>query len=314
MEIKAYGFEIKQKSLPSAFGIEQLFLAIENCSGKPVDSQSLLRIAAGKVSIKFNKQEEEWWAGMVVRAKDVKSFNKIVEDGGKLTLTSEMLKDGKMADVSCYICHPKSGRGLLSVYHTGPSLRLFEVILKRTFRRDRRFSRERALRAATTESKKSIRESYAGALFFSQLVHEGDLKGLLKTLKTTSTVEARFSDNVLRKKIFGKLERKSSTKVVQFKFPPAFSLDDELIDEIVKADRENPSLFARVKGVGEDGEPLIINSDLTPRLVFGSVDYDKMLGDIKLDLNDWQPVIRDSPLIKWLLELTFNKETRSKLI
>lgn len=315
MNVITYGFAIDHKKLPDKMSADDVFLAIENNGGKAVDRKGLIRTSATTVTLKYDGNDEDWWAGMILRAKDIASFNHLTEDNGKLTLTSTDLSDGKIAEVAFFIANKSTGSGLLASYHGAPGLPIFKVLARRLFnaRRKERFMEELD-QAESGKEKKALRDGYKGDLAISQLVRTDSLKDLLKELKKVDSFEARFTSVATGAQKFSLLRAKSSTQALKLAFPPDFTFDDALANELVQEIATDDALFVKVKGADQSGGPAVVSSDLARnKMIFGIEDYAKLLGGLSLDLTDWAPTISKSSVVKWLLREATSGSTRVKL-
>lgn len=314
MNVIIYGFAIDRAKLPDKMSPDDMFLAIESNGGKTVDRKGLIRTSATTVTLKYDGQDEDWWAGMILRAKDVASFNHLIEDNGKLTLTSTELSEGKIAEVAFFVANKSTGSGLLASYHGAPGLPIFKVLARRLFnaRRKERYMQE--LEHVKGKAKKALHDAYKGDLVISQLVRTDSLKDLLKELKKVDSFEARYTSVATGAEKFSLLRAKSSTQALKLAFPSDFTFDDALANELVQEIAADAALFVKVKGADQSGDPAVVSTDLAQnKMIFGVEDYVKLLGGLSLDLTDWAPTISKSSVVKWLLREANSGSTRVKL-
>jgi hypothetical protein len=315
MKIRVYGYRIVAEELPKAMEAIDAHSALINNAGSPIDKKGLIRGGGTKIECDFDGKKEEWWGGLILRARDATSINELVDEDGKLTLTARQLKGRKIAEVSYYLAHPTTGNGLVAVYHTGPGVSTLEYVLRRLFGQFGKDQRSVALAQAGTdrEKRKEIIESYKGSFGFSQLTREEDLVDLLKELKRISAIEFRFS--TVRKtggNLFAKLKAQAKMETERLVFPLDFVLDDDLSQEFLQGLANTDVVDASIEGPDmSTGKRRIVNSDLIRnKLLFAEDEYDTMLGDLKLDLSDWGANIEASPVIRWMKKLTKNANTR----
>lgn len=315
MNIRIYGFQIDRKQLPPAMSASHIFSAIEANAGKPVDKNGLVRMSATSADWEFDQKAETWWAGMILRARDTKSFNQLNEENGKLKLTSKQLEGGKIAEICYFIANKTTGSGLLASYHTGPGLPVFSAFASKLFNDARsEFLKIALLSALTAKEKKITNANYRGKLRFTQLVRSEDLKTLLKQLKKVSSMEIQYSAVAANGSRFSRLKASAITEAIKLSFPAGFALEDEIADELISELGANQEMEAKVFGKDERGAKMVVSSDLLRnKMIFAESDYDEMLGDLELSLDDWAPTIQGSKVVKWLLRQTSHAPTRMKI-
>jgi len=314
MKIHVFGFRIETNDLPPAMNATDGFVALQSNAGKPLDKKELIRGGATTIPNRFDGKNEEWWGGLVLRARDAKSFNQLVTDNGKLKLTAHHLGDGKIAELCYCLAHPTTGHGLIAAYHTGPSLPTLGWVLKRLFGNVVKERRSAGIKAADKDriKKQEIIEGFKGDFKLSQLMRGGSLKEILKELKRVTAVEVTYSTVTMSGgRLFKKLKAQACSETEKLVFPTDFIFDDTLADELIKDMCDSNVTDAAIEGPDTTGQKRRFSCDmLRNKLLFAEEEYDNLLGSLDLDLSDWDTHIRQSPVISFMQKLINKPENR----
>lgn len=317
MKIRAFGFQIDKKKFPKALTPSDVFIAIEANAGAPLDKKELIRISGTTVSQErpaTNGGNMDWWAGMLIKARDAQLFNQLKPIDGKLRVSAEDLGDTKLVEICFFIAHKETGNGLLAVYHNAPGWSLFRPLVKKLFNAHK--EKRRTVETAGIKDR-TVLKGYSGVLELKQLIREGTLKSLLKEFKRVQSTEIAFAvvnDNVAGP--FSRLRQGAKSESVRFTFPPDFILDDETIDEMEKTSADpDDNTKIRVAGYDANNKSFSVSSDMARnKTIFAERDYDELMKGLSLDLDDWAPTIKASPIVNWLLEQTLHPKLQAKLL
>jgi|GEM_PF-5505341 len=315
MNIKVFGFKIDKNALPPAIDPSMVFKFVELNAGNPVGKAGLLRISVTEVDWNFDGKPEKWWAGMILKSRDAQTMPRLGKDAdGTLTLTSEDI--GETAEIGFFIGHPTTGNGLIACYHSGPSFIIFRALMKKLFLNNRKLLKDAEFPEHGTNAERlAVTQRYKGGLSISHLPREGSLKEFLKSFRHLSMMELGDSFTSDKTGLFSKWKDKAKSQTLRLKLPPDLVLTDEMLQELESAiadDQKRADL--RITGIHRlFGRQTVSGDMLSNKMIFGEDGYDKLLGKIKWKLNDWGPAIKSSEVIKWLLRLTSDPTTRSRL-
>lgn len=317
MIVRAYGFLVDASVLPPAMPIDSAFVGLRDHGVGPLDKKETVHGTATLVKHSFRNVEQDWWAGIVLRARDAKSFSKLVKADGKLHMTAEELKDGKIAESSYFLAHPTSGRGLIATYWGSPGVPAVTWALKKAFA-----ARQTLLRQAATAEVTGIKEKakvaldYRGALKIIPQIREGRLSDYLKDLKRTHSADIKIGAVEEANRMFRAVPPKSVTRTEHYVFPPDFTFTQEMALAAELELAENEGMEATFTGINARGHPETISSvDMKNKLVFGSTEYDELHGDFfAFNHDEAGSNIGDSPVINWLKRILNHATIHQNLV
>ncbi len=290
---------------------------IEN-AGQPLGKKHLIHAGVTNIPILYDGQEENWYGGLICRARDAKSFNQLIEENGNLVLTAKQLEGGnKIAELCYFLAHPETGNGLIACYYGGPGVSTLEKVLRNMFGRTRRSQLKAALAEAGSDKgqRDAILERHKGVLKLSHLVQSGSLKDMFRELQRVTSLELRLSTVETKTGLFSKMKAKAVTETKKLNFPPDFDFDDELMEELLNGIDETDVEGATLMGKNQRGASKSISSDmLKNKLIFDEKEYDELLGNFTLQLRDWDATIMESAVIKWLKVISRTSANRSILL
>lgn len=310
MKIKLLGYNIDKTTFPEALKRSDIYEHISTLNGLAVTKTFL--IGTTQVRVPVATGVEKWWGGMSLRIRDAKAFNKMVSTAGKVTLKAEKLEDNeKLAEVNFFVAHPETGSGLFSYYSGSSSLIGFGLGLRRAFADYRSALRKGALKAAPVKDRPEISKKYAGILDVGQLCQNKDLKTLVASLAKVKSCELRLSSVVSRQTLFRGVAQFAKSESVRF----ALSDDVDPLefgDAVEEAAKGEEVESIAVRGLDSHGVSQTYKA-VENALSFGELDYDSVMGDIRLDLSDWATSIKDSPIIQKLAATAAGNKTHALL-
>ena len=307
MNIRAFGFRPVLKHLPQCIAHGDAFDALNVNGGAPIDKKGLLLGSATKCNWQIGGKSETWWAAMLVKARDSATFNQLVNQNGVLRLTARQLDSGKLAEVAYCIAHPVTGAGLLACYHQGPGFGVLNAVSRKLISQRTKELRQTALDQLSeadkdyAKKKEAIRKDHTGHFENGFICRTDDLPTLVRDLKEINSVEVTYSGVGFKEGLFSRLRRAATAQTEKLCFPPDFMLDptmeQELRSDLLSTDYEE----VRVAGRDAHKDRRIYSSEMVKnKFLFGETDYDGLLGDLELDLSDWDASIRSSKVVEWL--------------
>ncbi|MCW1885540.1 hypothetical protein OKA04_12440 [Luteolibacter flavescens] len=264
----------------------------------------------------FRNVEQEWWAGIILKARDARSFSKLVRAGGAIRMTAEELKDGKIAESAYFLAHPTSGRGLVATYWGAPGGTTIERALKKTFTARQKTLRQEALSAATSDKDRAaILKHYKGALRVKAQIRDGSMAEYLKDMKTKS-LDIKITSVENRDRLFRTAPPKSVTRTEHYVFPPNFAFNSELAEAAELEISQLEGVEATFKGVNSKGAPQTVsNVELKNKLVFATAEYDELHGDFfAFNHDEHGSNIAESPVIDWLKKVLNHGSVHQNLV
>lgn len=300
MKVKIYGFSVNSSKLPSAVNAPQFFGSVTSLPWLSVGKNYKLGVAT--VQVPTASGPETWMAGMSIKVRDAKAFNKLIDDNGQLTLTSENLEENaKLAEVNFFIAHPATGNGLYCYYSSSVSLMMFSLMMKRAFREYVRTVRDAAVKATPVKQRKAVRATFKGELDIGQLCQVKDLKALVAALAAVKSCDFRFNTVVSEKTLFRGIAERSKNETIKFAL-----MDDadvgELAEAIDKASADDSVDEITVRGTDAGGNAQTYHIEENA-LQFGDFEYDDYMGNLQLNLNNWAHSIKNSSVIAKLVAI-----------
>jgi hypothetical protein len=310
MKIKLLGYNIDPSFFPSALGRTDIYQHL--CQPNGLAVSKTFQVGTTKIPVHTATGTEQWWGGMSLRIRDAKAFNKIVSNGGHITLTAERLgQNEQLAEVNFFIAHPVSGSGLFSYYTGSSSLMSFGGGLQRAFRTYARELRDITLKQTPVKERAAMRKTFAGVLQLGQLCQTKDLKALVAALAKVKTCELKLSRVITKQRIFRGIAQYAESEVIRFALMDDVDPDD-FGDEVAAVASARNVESVTVRGVDAHGVPQTYHA-IENALSFGEMDYDTMMGNIQLDLNDWPASIKASAIIQKLAATASGHTTNALL-
>jgi len=315
MRLRVFGYSFDKDGLPPALTRTALFESLSQ-TGERALRNGTFQIAATEVSHGLGAKAEKWWGGILLKVRDARGFNKLIRDqDGKRKVTAEKLKaNEEIAEVNFFIAHPVTGSGLYAHYHQSASLVSdFRWVCYKTFDEHRKECRNAALAAdgLSNSEQKAIRARYQGTLSLNQLVRSEQLKALVKTLKKVNSVTVKVVMVQTNERLFRGIQQQASSRSVKFTFPSDQSVA-RLADDVGDVSGSDQIQALSVSGITPSGRERTLNLNKNP-FVFEEWDYDEAMGNMELDLDDWEDSIASAPVIKRLIEVAKDVKVRQLL-
>ena len=312
MDIRVYGFFLDQDGLPDAMEATSVFEAMGD--GKPKSIGKYYTFGVRNLTFGSGSNKEDWWAGIILKVRDSKAFTKLTNKDGKRMITAETLRDDEqLAEINFFIANPANGSGLYAHHYQSASIINFNLICGHVFEGKRREHVNRIQEDQNLDPKqrKAELKRYRGRLKVGILSRPDGFSELVTELKSVNSLEVRFKTVQLTNTMFRGIEAKAKSELVRFTFPPAVSAD-EIADTISQITGSQDVEEAIAVGRGKDGASHRLYLSENPH-VFDTLDYDKWIEDLSLDLDDFSSSIEKSKLVKHLHKISTGKEVRRLL-
>lgn len=303
MKMRVLGFSWNEKSLPAAVPAVTVFERIEAVSGVEFKDQ------IGAVTTMGN-----WWAGVIVKIRDAKSFTKMRKEKGVVVVSTEELKEGEhLAEANFFLAHKSNGHGLYSYHYRSSALLTdFANFCARRFQEVAKERRDLALKepiALTQKQKKAIRKEFNGKLLIEQIVKPGGFAQRIKTLQRINRLEANLVSFELKNRRFKPL----STYAKRSKIIMSFGLNAPM-GVVASAIEDSMDIFSDAKVIGEDiGGLEQVYKMFHDAQVFEEYDYDESMREMELRFDALPDFIKCSPVIAKMHMLASMPSTQKML-
>lgn len=286
MQVRLLGFSLTSDCEPLSFDDYVNHMISEH--GKPHELGEHNRF------IFFNTTHSEaYYVGLVVTAKDQKTFCELVNKSGKFVVkVNELDANSSLMDFNFFVINKKTGFGMYQYYHQSLSLNSFGYFNAQFFSK-LRDDRVRAEISATpnnerTASKeKSIKIKYKGRLSWEILVRKENLKDLIEELQRVKAFEYCFASLTADEPEFKPLKndvRKERTKLTFYPKSSVKSLASAISNIVNKLDVNS----GKVIGTDMDGIERVLQITNNPDN-FGEYSYDDLAPKINsLNVDDFE--------------------------
>lgn len=306
MKVKTFGFRWK-KPLPGELSIQRFFQYIAEGNHAIGDEYEIFLCQETVLG-------SRWWVGVVLRIRDSKNYTALKRSPqGKRILTAESMSDGRLVEPSFLIAHPRTGNGLFSAHHLSASLPTFSFITEVKFRGFKDFEMASALEDAESKAEeRRIKNEFKGKLELIQFCHPKDFKALVNQFDKISRAEWTVSDLGSRHRLFHALSARAKSRKFILTYDDQWANLDGLSSEIAgTAAHDNVSeikVTGRVKGEERD---VFLHKDT--KQVLGERDYDGIVNEMSLDLDDWRSSLAKSKVISWLVSLANDADVKFQI-
>jgi hypothetical protein len=312
MKLRVFGFTFDKNQLPPAMLAPEIFDLMQRTPGTYYGKR--FQCGTKKLTVKGKDGNEEWWGGIILKVRDAKTFTKLAEVNGNLTITAETLADNeKLAEINFFVAHSATGSGLFTHHYQAASLGNFRWLCARIFD-DERKARIKTIAAnkdlKPIERKRQTKE-LKGRLWLSQLCQEEGFKALIKKLKSVKSFEVQLTTVKTRERLFRGISERAVSETVCFNFPTDVDVDalSDAISNVVDTEDVGDAWVSGTSPSTGKTERVKLEENF---LVFGEMDYDESM-NLQLDLSDWGKSIESSALIDSLIKFTRAKTTHQLL-
>ena len=265
--------------------------------------------------IALNKKGE-YWTGVFIRIKDVSSFCKLMKDGGRMKLTSQLLEDdSKMVDVNFFIIHETTGRGLYQHYHQSSWINPFCHFCKTHYDLLVKEFRESLATQARVEKWKrtKLRDKTKGlkSLRYEIIPKPGSFPEFVKAMQKIRKISFEYSTYDLTDNPLRVVARYAHRARHHFSFGKHINLE-ALKNDFLGQVKSNAYKSARVEGL--DASEMEVVYNLTRNYdYFGEYEYDDIIKEADLDFENIHASLNDSKMIQRLLNLA-KKQSVSRIL
>jgi hypothetical protein len=261
-------------------------------------------------------RDGDYWRGILLSIRDVKSFAKIQENGGSFTITTQELeKDTRPVDFNFFIINAKTFTGLYQYYHHSASINAFCYIVKKHYDQHRKDAMDAEIRELgenpSNKLRLSVIEKYKGKLRYQTLMRPEGFEACLAALKRIKLLEfqcAEFKPEIEEYRPLSGLAKRITHKII--------FQNDSVVGQIVAPikrmiDRKS-LLKARAIGIDNNDIEQIykLENDLA---TLATYDYDQMARGVQLDSNNLPKTINDCQITLALLKLAEGKTMKATL-
>lgn len=312
MKLRVFGFTFDKTVLPEAMSAPEVFDLMQSTPGTYYSKR--FQCGTKRIKTMHKGVEEDWWAGILLRVRDAKSFMKLAEENGKLRITAESLGDNeKLAEVNFFIAHPQTGSGLFTYHHQAASLGNFRWLCYKIFNdeRKKRISAINNDKDLKSKEKRQRIASLRGKLSLSQLCREEGFTDLIKKLKSVKSFEVKLTTVKTKERLFRGIAEKAVSETLCFNFPTDIDVANlsDAIGKVVDEDDVDSASVSGTNATTGESERFKLENNY---MVFDEMDYDESM-NLQLDLSDWGNSIESSLLIEKLLKVACGRSTRQLL-
>lgn len=284
MKIRFHGFRIYPGGgLPLAEFGELLKAASSGKKEYLFNDHNRLFLCEGDV-------DEEFYTGLLITAKDQRSFPQLLNEEGKLSIkVSELAEGSRLMDFNFFVINKKTFCGLYQHYHASCSLAQFGVFLRQEFYKPEQekralekikslmatggFSREsaEAIAAKTFKKRMGFDLFFKPDDFLKIISAMNEIKQFQFDISTVTAIQKTFSPGI---------ELKRVQEQVAFANP---SLVQKISSKIGSFVKKNGITKGKVITVDPNGEiyPVYLHRNIDG---FGEFDFDEVTAEIELDV------------------------------
>lgn len=277
MDIKIMAFEI---TLGDGISMDALYDHCSATSATPVGKRLL-----------YINQKDGWWRGVMITAKNIKAFSRLIRDKGTVRLRPQEIQDGELAHFNYFLLNAKSQRGYFQYYHGSTSVHGFGDALKKKYNSLKEVLMAVAcqkLETTTGAVPKHIKRQFSGYLQYEVVLRKKTFQELLKEFKYVKNITVQFKEYVPDQPLFRPLAEKA--KSIQHRLVFSAKPDNYLLNNIIELALADVIQNMRGVGVADDNldrkfkllnEPETLDhfdfNDIVLETVFDSVDIGKSM-------------------------------------
>lgn len=236
------------------------------------------------------ESDPEFYTGLLITAKDQRTFPQLLKESGKLSIkVSELAKGSRLMDFNFFVINKTTFCGLYQHYHASCSLAQFGVFLRQAFYKPeqevRKFAKIKELLASGGFSRESA-EARAERIFkkrmaFDLFFKEDDFLKIIKTMNEIKQFQFDVSTKVAKQRTFTPdLELKRVQEQIAFANPSLVKKIASAIGDFVKEKNISRGKVVTVDPTGEI-YPVYLKRNIDG---FGEFDFDEVTSEIELDV------------------------------
>lgn len=307
MQVRFLGFRLEIAS--ENLTLEEFAAAVSAQSPNQNNGQNLERLL-----FLNNEFHSEYHVGMIVTAKNQKTFCRLFsKDGSLLVKVEELELDTQLMEFNFFVINKITGAGLYQYYHHSCSLSGFGGLLASCFQdyKDKLIQEatDKIPLASRSESAiKKIRQKFKGVFKWELLVRKENLQALLAAWTRLKSYEWTIATPTVGEKEFKPLEpyiRNQRSKLGFEGDAPVAALASAITAQVARLG----ILKGRIEGQDSEGLDRVLHIVNNPEN-YGEYDYDDLAEKLHdLDLNKFQNAWVVTELIETCKKLTGIFET-----
>ena len=288
----------------------------------PEFAEILAQASSADTEYKFNEHHrlflfekdsnEEFYTGLLITAKDQKTFPELRNEKGKISIkVSELAAGSRLMDFNFFVLHKITFCGVYQHYHASCSPAQFGVFLRYFFWKPERDARIEAKKAELVQNgipaekaEEKAKKAFNRSLKFDLFYKPEDFEKILQTMKEIKRFEFDVSTKVAKQKIFSPgVELKKVQERVAF---ANAALIDKISGAVSGFVKNNKIERGKVIAIDPTGEQRSVY--LTKNVEgFGEFDFDAVTAE--LEIEDLASEFSTSPVIKNLISAAKDNNT-----
>lgn len=297
MDVKVMAFEI---TLGKGISLEALYDHCVRTSGQVMQKRFL-----------YVDKKEGWWRGLILTARNIKAFSRLIKEKGTLHLKPESLHNDELAHFNFFLLHEESLRGYFQYYHGSSSIHCFGDTLKKKYRDLKEILLTEACKGKNLGGNRipnHIKKKFDGVLKYEIVLRKKSLKELISELNHVKNITVQFKENIPHEQIYRALAEKAKSIKHRFVFENN-SYKTNIIKDIIALVSSDIIKDLRGVGVADDNfeRPFkLLNEPET----LDRFDFNDVVLETEFDSSDIRTSIDNTPIVQRLYEIA----ERDKLI
>jgi hypothetical protein len=288
MDVKVMAFEI---TLGKGISPEALYNHCLETSDQAIQKRFL-----------YIDQKDDWWRGLILTARNIKAFSRLIKEKGKLRLKPESLHNDELAHFNFFLLNTQSLCGYFQYYHGSSSIHSFGDTLKKKYRDLREIRLAEASKEAGIKGDyipKHIKRKFEGYLKFEVILRKKSLQELMEELNYVKNITVQFKEYIPDQPLFRPLAEKAKSAKYRLTFG---NHSKALMKDIIALGLADVIKDFRGVGVAEDNfdRPFkLINEPET----LDHFDFNDVVLETEFDSGDIRKSIDNTPIVQRLYEI-----------
>jgi hypothetical protein len=285
MLVRIYGFALNRKELPLDIPASKI---LEHLHENPnIGSSDTLRWITTTVDITKpeSTNTQQWILGVLLKVRDSSRFTKVATRNGKLSITSEVLRDHEnLIEANCFLMNPTKATGIYSHYRGAGSLQYdFQRVFQRALRKIQRAMKDEFdVESPLQKLPKDARKRLDGQVIADTILLSGDPKEFISRFKKISTASLKLVSEKITDDVFFGLNSKVKSQRLQVAFSDGAE-PSQIAESIHNAIHEQHALSeATVQGIDENDFHRTMSFDKNP-MVLSELDHSLVMSDFNLE-------------------------------
>lgn len=304
MRLRVYGFAFDKRKAPKRLSTQDVFERL--LKNGTLGNGDLTQFRITKTSLpNFRNVNEDWYCGILLKIRDSKTFTSLAGSGQNISIKADTLgQNQSLAEASFLVANAQSGAGLYAHHHLASCFNTgFAPILLSHFKTLQesyiQITNENA--NLTPATRKTLQKEIRGHLWPVQLCLPKELPALIKAMKSVDKVSIRFKTVDSIHSTFRGCSFQPKYITETFKMPPSASTTE--ISERVALELDNDTIQrVSVEGIDSTGRDRVFRAQNNPE-VFTEFDYDALMADLEIKLDDFDNSLFSAKIMKELASL-----------